>query len=212
MVEVPCGWHGCGNGAEASLEGRQLCRSHFYDLAAKRLDEHRAVLCEGDPMGARRLEILKFLSELISATTILVANARFLGQEQRDKYLELTLLATQLYKRVQRPPRLARKMPILIRSETDSAGTWELTNTLDISKRGASVATVRAWKTEERIWIRKPQTRQQALARVAWLRESAPSAFLIGLEILECEDFWELERSAPKNVPLPRDGKESSMS
>ena len=193
MTKGACGWAGCGNRAEGSLDGLRLCRSHFYDIATSRLKEHRTRLSKGDPVGPERTRILDFVSLLISETTLLVASAKFLGQEHRDMYLELTLSATELYKRVQRSPRIPRNMPILIYRETDSKDDRELTNTLDVSKEGACIATRRAWEKGEKIWIEKPTNQSRTLARVAWVKKSEPSDFLIGLEILDYEDFWALE-------------------
>ena len=85
-----------------------------------------------------------------------VASAKFLGPGQRDQFLELSLSAAELYKRVQRNPRVARNIPILIDRETDSAGNQELANTVNVSKRGACLATSGLWGTGEKIWIAKP--------------------------------------------------------
>ncbi|HYL13976.1 MAG TPA: PilZ domain-containing protein [Terriglobales bacterium] len=91
-------------------------------------------------------------------------------------------------------------MPILIYRETGSAGSQELTNTVDVSKRGACIATTRLWETGEKIWIEKPGNRVRTLARVAWVKKTELSQFLIGLEILDCEDFWKLELTALKKL------------
>jgi hypothetical protein len=53
---------------------------------------------------------------------------------------------------------------------------------------------------EEELWIEKPENRLRARARVAWVKKSAPLHFVVGLEILDCEDFWELERDAPRKA------------
>jgi hypothetical protein len=139
MGEVACGWAACGSGAEATLDGRSLCRDHFYHVAARGVEEHRARLQRIEPTGADRIELLKFMSELISQTTTFVAHAKFLGPGQRDQFLQLTLSAVELYRRVQRNPRVPRNMPVLIYRETDSDGKEELTNTVDVGKRGACI-------------------------------------------------------------------------
>ena len=193
MGGVTCGWSGCGSGAEATLDGRPLCRNHFYDIAAKRLEEHRARLQRIDPSGADRITIPKFLSEVINQTTTLVATAKFLSSGQREQFLELSLSAAELYKRVQRNPRIPRNMPILANRETDAAGRQELTNTVNVSKCGACITTKSMWEIGEKIWIEKPGNRLRTLARVAWVKKGEPSQFLVGLEILDCEDFWGLE-------------------
>jgi len=204
MHKHSCGWAGCSNHAEARLDRRPLCQVHFYDIASKRVGEYRARLSKGDPAGADRTRILSFVSEVISETTTLVASATFLGQEQREKYLELSLSTAKLYKRVQRHPRISRNMPILISHEADSAARQELTNTINVSKQGACIATKGKWKTGEKIWVQRPRSALRALAWVTWVKETEPSQFLIGIEILDCEDLWKLELAALRKIPLTR--------
>lgn len=198
MGEVACGWAGCGSGSETTLDGRPLCRNHFYDVAVNRLGEYRAALQQMEPAGPGRNSVLKFLSEVVNQTTTLVVIAKLLGPSQRDQFLELSLSAIELYKRVQRNPRIPRNMPILVYRETDDAGGQELTNTVDVSKRGACIRTSRVWKIGQKVWIEKPGNKLRTLARVAWVKEGGSSQFLIGFEILDCEDFWGLELSSPR--------------
>jgi len=192
MSKQQCGTAGCSNGAEATFEGQPFCPVHFYNIASERFAQHRARLSQGDPAGADRMNILHFVSELISVTTILVASAKSLGQEQRDQFLQLSMSAAELYKRVQREPRITRNLPILISRKTDSSGKQELTYTVDVSRRGACIATKAVWKAGEQMWVQKPQASSRALARVAWVKKGSSSPFLLGLEILDCEDFWNL--------------------
>ena len=174
------------------MDDRPLCRDHFYQMATKRLVEHRERLQQTSPEGTERIAISRFLTELISQTTTLVATAKFLGPWQRDQYLELSLSAAELYKRVQRNPRIARNMPVLIYRE-DSNTRKELTNTINVSRDGACVATSGSWATGEQMWIEKPRNQLRAHARVAWVKKHELFQFLMGLEILDCEDFWGLE-------------------
>jgi hypothetical protein len=151
-----------------------------------------------EPAGADRSAILKFLSEAISQTTTLVSVAKFLAPSQRDQFLELSLSAVELYKRVQRNPRILRNMPILIYREADPVGRRELTNTVNVSKRGACIETSGVWQTGEKIWMEKTGNQLRTLVRVAWVKKNEPSNFLIGLEILDHEDFWGLELASPR--------------
>jgi hypothetical protein len=199
MGGVGCGSSGCSSGGEATLDGRPLCRNHFYDLAAKRLKEHRGRLKQSEPAGATRIAILKFLSEVVNQTTAMVATAKFLSPSQREQFLELSFSAIELHKQVQRNPRIRRNMPVLVFREMDSTGSQELTNTVNVSKKkGACIATSGIWETGEKVWIEKPGNQQRALARVAWVKKSEPSQVLMGLEILDCEDFWGLESASAK--------------
>jgi hypothetical protein len=196
---VVCGSLGCSNFAEATLDAVSLCRNHFYDRAVKRIEEYRGRLQTIEASGARN-EVPEFLSQIIAQTTLLVTNAKLLGPGQRDQFLELSLSAMQLFKRAQRPPRMPRNMPVLLGRETDSIGAPELTNTVDVSKRGACVATVGSWAIGDKAWIQKPVTELKAHARIAWSKKTGFSQFLVGLEILDAEDFWKLEStSSPKS-------------
>jgi hypothetical protein len=62
-------------------------------------------------------------------------------------------------------------MPILVYRETDSTRVQELTNTVDVSKQGACIATNWLWEIGEKIWIEKPGNQLRTLARVAWLKK-----------------------------------------
>lgn len=196
MGDASCGWSGCNNSAEMTLDGRPLCRNHFYDIAARRLEEHRARLQSIEPAGADRTAMTNSLSEIITQTTMLVASAKFLGPGQRDQFLEVSSSAVELYKRVQRNPRVLRNMPILICREADSAESQELTNTINVSKRGACIETNKLWETGEKVWIQKPGNQLRALARVTWVKKNGLFQFLMGFEFLKFEDFWGLESAA----------------
>jgi hypothetical protein len=198
MGEATCGWSGCSSKPEATLDGCGFCRNHFYDKAAKRLDEHRSSLRRISPGIADHTATLKFLSEIISQTTTLVASAKVLDPGQRDKFLKLSLTAAQLYKRVQRNARIPRNMPILAYRESDSAAMKELTNTVDVSVQGVCIVTYRLWEIGEKIWIEKPRNRLRTLARVAWLKKGEPTQYLMGLDILDHKDYWGLDPASPK--------------
>jgi len=202
MREVTCAWAGCSSKPEAALDGCRLCRNHFYDRAAKRLEECGAGLRQIASERADHTATLKFLSELISQTTTLVASAKLLDPGRRDKFLNLTLSAAQLYKRIQRNARIRRNMPILVYRQTDSTGMWELTNTVDVSKQGACITTSWLWEIGEKIWVEKPGNQLRTLARVAWLKKGEPTQFLMGLDLLDCADFWGLDLASQKKRDL----------
>jgi hypothetical protein len=196
--EGTCAWSGCGNKSEAALDGYRLCRNHFYQRATKRLEEYRAGLRQVSPGMADHNATLKFISEVISQTTTLVANAKLLAPAQRDQFLNLSLSAAELYKQAQRNARIRRNMPILVYREKDSKGMRELTNTVDVSKQGVCIVTVRLWEIGEKIWIEKPASQVRTLARVAWLKKGELTQFLMGLDILDSEDFWGLDLASSK--------------
>ena len=196
--ESRCGWSACSNSAEARLEGRQLCRDHFYELAKRRVEEHRERMQKAAPEGKERIAVSQLLTDLISQATTLVATAKLLSPWQRDQFFELSLSAAELYKRVQRNLRVARNVPVLLHAEANSHRDPELTNTVDVSKRGACVETRRSWEVGTKLRLETLGNHRQALGKVAWVRKNGLSEFLMGIELLDGEDFWGLEPTPPE--------------
>jgi len=199
MPEGLCAWPGCKAAAETLLDARLWCRTHFPDVAAKRLKEYDARLHKGEPPQAERTAITTFLSELMSQATKLIAGAKSLTATQREQILAVSFSAMELYKQLQRQPRVQRDPPIPVYLEEDAGGKQELANALNVSKLGACIATARASKEGETVWIQKPQSKLRAYARIVWVRKNAPSQYLIGVEILDCENFWESD-NPPQNI------------
>ena len=197
MPEGLCAGPGCKAAAEAALDSRLWCRTHFHEVAAKRLKEHEARLHRGEPTQTERSAITKFLSELMSQATKLIASAKSLSAAQREQILAVSFSAMELFKQLQREPRAPRNPPIPVYLEDDAGGKPELANALNVSKLGACIATNRASKAGEAIWIQKPQSPLRAFARIVWVKRSTASHYLLGIEILDCENFWESEDTPP---------------
>jgi hypothetical protein len=196
----PCAIIGCSNRAEATLCAVALCRIHFYELAAKRLEEHRQSLRHIAAAEPRGIAMLKYLSEVISATTTLVVRSKVLDPQEHDRLRELSFSAMELYKCAQRSPRIALDMPIILYREAGVAGNRELANTVNVSKHGACVNTVAASAIGEKIWIQKPKSPLRALTTVAWVKRIGIAQFLMGVDLVEDRDFWELGSAPPATV------------
>jgi hypothetical protein len=206
MEKKSCGSAGCQNPSEVLLDGRPLCRNHFYEIAAKRLEDIRLHFVEGGPSLARNSSEARFLSELIGAATGLVATARYLSELHRDKYLELSLSALELYNRLQRHPRFAKEIVVILRRTPDPGARKEFTKTLNVSKKGGCIETGSVWNVSDDVWIERADNRQQARARIVWVKHKPSSRYLLGVEILDCQDFWRLERSSPSKRVSRSDG------
>ncbi len=200
MPEGLCASPGCKDPAESALDARVWCRTHFHQVAAKRLKDYDARLHQGEPAPTERIAIAKFLSDLMSQATKLIAGAQALTATQREQILAVSFSAMELYKQLQREPRSSRNPPIPVYLEDEACGKQELANALNVSKLGACIATARASKEGETIWIQKQESPLKAYARIVWVKKSAASQYLIGIEILDCENFWELEDAMP-NTP-----------
>jgi hypothetical protein len=191
MTPVPCGWMGCRNDAESSLGARPLCRKHFYEIGMRRMDDYRAMSRAADLQDAERAAATSFLSDLIGQTTSLVTGSKTLTPVERELYLQLTLSAAELFRRVQRGPRIRVGIPIRIFREHGGAQDPEAGYTVNVSKQGACISLKRACLIGEEIWIQTLGHADRARSRVTWMKQTKASEFVLGLKILEPPDFWD---------------------
>ena len=74
----------------------------------------------------------------------------------------------------------------------------ESTRTINVSKRGACVESGISWEVGENLWIENSTLGRRALARTAWVAKSGATSGAVGIEILDWEDFWDLEEESAK--------------
>ncbi|MGB8438423.1 MAG: PilZ domain-containing protein [Candidatus Acidiferrales bacterium] len=208
MAAGLCGWIGCKNLSEAALDARPLCRKHFYDIAARRLADYHERFAGADPVGRDRVAASAFLSNLIGQAGTLVTSAKELTAKERANFLALSTDAVEMYKRVQRNPRIPLRVPIRVYRAPGQKGKFELTATVNVSKVGACITVREPVAVGARLWLQKTENAESASGCVSWAKETEASQFLIGFEILDHEDFWDLKQqlssdSSPQNTKSP---------
>lgn len=215
MAEGLCGWIGCKNLSEATLDARPLCRKHFYDIASRRLADYRERFAGADPIGRDRVTASAFLSDLIGKAATLATGAKQLSAKERDDFLALSTGAVEMYKRVQRNPRIPLRVPVRVYRAAGGKGKFELTATVNVSKAGACVTAREPFAVGANLWIQKTENSANASGCVTWVKEVSATQFQIGFEILDHEDFWDLKQqsssdSSPQNTKSsPSDLNES---
>jgi hypothetical protein len=115
-----CSWSGCGRAARSSIAGRAVCLDHFLELAYRRMQSIEQVIAAGSRERNVAPEVQNFLSEVISETTVLAAQTKLLAPSQREELIALSTNAAEIYRRIQRAPRLPRRMECLLRAERAS--------------------------------------------------------------------------------------------
>ena len=168
---------------------------HFYDIASRRLADYHERFAGADPVGRDRVAASAFLSELIGQAGTLVTGAKQLTDKERDNFLALSTDAVEMYKRVQRNPRIPLRVPIRVYREPVKR-QFELTSTVNVSKVGACITVREPVAVGTRLWLQKTENATTASGCVSWAKESAASQFLIGFEILDHEDFWDLKQQS----------------
>jgi len=176
------------------LEGRLLCRDHFHQSASKKLDQYQARLREANESDVERASLIRFVSEVISQTTLLVSRTKFLSETKRDLFLRLSQSSLQFYKRVQRDPRQDQKWPVVIARTSGKSEDQENTETVNVSVKGACLESSLGWELGEQLRITRLDTKATALARVARVDKATAVKPKIGIEIIDADDFWKLKK------------------
>jgi hypothetical protein len=187
----PCNWAGCRSTSEALLHERPLCYRHFYEVA------HRRLLTLQRELGRPELDRFfppdtqTFLSELVGETTVL-STTLHLNPGLREGLLRLSTYAAELCDRVRRAPRLSWRLDVILSGESPTQRA-ELTSTLNVSSKGASLETSLPLQTDQTVWLERPGVQKRLRARVIWMKPLTVSRRAAGLAFSsEDEDFWSL--------------------
>jgi hypothetical protein len=198
-----CAWVGCGDISEAEISKRPLCPHHFYLIAQRRLFALLGLLSDDELDRTLPPEVQGFLSELVSEAALLTSQSQRLSPERLEELLKLSVTAAALHKKIQRPIRLRRRIPITIALEDHRESKRQESTTVNLSSAGACLETGLALHGGQSIWVERHHPNAKARARVAWVRELPSGLYLAGIAFIDATDFWGLEFMTPSSqVPL----------
>ena len=192
---VRCSVPGCEQPATATLEKRTLCRTHFISICYERMETHSARLKE-QPLPE---EIRTFLDECTPQIADLAKNARNLDDSERARLLEILLSAYNLSRHLRRSPRRKVIIPVRLRCEKPGQTWEERTETRMLSRYGALVDCQHPVEVGDTLLVERVDNARQVRARVAWQRRKWAGRLEIGLEFLDCDNFWELDWKAAES-------------
>ena len=190
-----CTASGCSRAATASLEDRPLCPLHFIDSCETELEMYHRLVKEnrlGDvsPELARR-----FVNECAQKADSVEQGARDLDYRDRERLVNLIVLAAELGRYLRRSPRKVASIAVQVRSEKSGQRWEERTQTQVISRYGAIVKCQHYLETGESIGVLRLDNGRTADARVAWYGRNQYGESRVGIEFLNCDNFWELDWS-----------------
>jgi hypothetical protein len=183
---------GCDQDAFSSL-GSALCRDHFISVCYERLvryeemqKNHTLTLVDAESMR-------QFIRECSQDAEEIERTATDLDNLERAQLVDIIRSANDLGRQLRRSTR--KTATIAVRLCCDKiGGAWEEdTETVLLSRYGASVECNHPAKPGESLQVIRSDTGQKAQARVAWQRPSGNERLRIGLEFVDCENFWGLD-------------------
>jgi len=184
----------------ATLEGKNLCAAHFISVCYARLEQYDSMQKE-HTMSVSEAEVARrFINQCSRQADEIEHNLKNLDNLDRARLLHIILWANEMGRYLRRSPRKAAT--IAVRLSCDKLGNaWEEeTQTVLLSQHGAALWCSRPTKPGEAVLLERLDTGQKVNARVAWHRSSENAGVRIGIEFVDCENFWGLDWGAVENT------------
>ena len=90
------------------------------------------------------------------------------------------------------PPRAETRTPMRVLVEVSSFehASYELTYTVNVSRRGARILSKHAWQPNQRLSVRSIEGNLNAVGRIAYCDLAESNAFAIGVQLDEPSYDW----------------------
>jgi len=137
-----------------------------------------------------------FLTECTRQATDLSQHAEELDNLARARLLDILLSAADLSRHLRRSPRKVATLALRLHCEKPGRTWEEETKTRVLSRHGALVECQHPAQSGDALLVLRLDSGRQALARVVWCHQKEEGRREIGIEFLDCDNFWELDWSA----------------
>ena len=191
-----CSIAGCEQAIVSSLGGDAICLTHFISICYTQLDRY-AEMQKGHYLSGSDAELMRrFIHECTRQADEIEHGAKDLDNLDRARLLNIIEGATDLGRHLRRSPRKAAS--VAVRLSCDKVGgSWEEeTETVLLSRYGAAVRCSHRVNLGESLQVIRSDTGQKAHARVAWRRPLGDESVRIGVEFVDCDNFWGLDWAA----------------
>jgi hypothetical protein len=180
----------CGQPSGASLEGQYLCRGHFISRCYSQIEACTVQLTEKPHRNPLAVNVvMKTLSEIADQTTTgLIAGD--LNTMEHEKLFDILLSVANLMKRLRRGPRKRASVPLRLQFEVPGHNWVDETTTLEVSVHGALIECRIPVASGEVVTVERLDIGRRAKAKVKWVTRKADGSQMLGIELLDCEDFW----------------------
>ena len=195
-----CSVPNCARLAAASLQTRLFCRGHFVSTCYEQLDFYAWSLSKRPFSRAVAESARQFLADCTRQASALGETEAYLGNQERNRIADILRWADDLGRRLRRSPRKVVTLPIRMRF--DSARPWEEeTHTRMLSRHGALVECRHPAEAGETLHVLRLDIHREGQARVAWLRQKGPNRVEMGIEFVNCDNFWGLDWGTNQSAP-----------
>jgi hypothetical protein len=191
-----CSVTGCEQAVAATLEGQALCGSHFISTSYTRLEQYDVMRKEHRLGAADTESVRRFINQCSRQADEIEHGTKYLDNLDRARLLHLILWANELGSHLRRSPRKVASVSVRLCCDKLGNAWEEETQTLLLSRYGALLRCSHSAKPGEAVQLVRLDTGQAVHGRVAWQHLEEREGVRIGIEFLDCENFWGLDWGA----------------
>ena len=193
-----CNIGSCGEPAAADLDDHPLCQEHFVAVSMSELDARNEQVKNQSFETAAVRDFKNFLSDCETQARKLSESESPDDARTKPRMLEVLRRISQFRRGLRRSPRFATSLPVWLRRE-DPSRTWEEeTWTSSVSRYGAGFSCHHSVDIGGEVVLCRRDRGSRMRARVVYSRFDADGRRQIGVELLDQEDFWDLENISPR--------------
>lgn len=192
-TQEQCCVSGCTEAASVLLETRPFCVPHFISTSYERIEQYGLTVTEHRSYEEQAGSMGQFLVDCIARSADLTQCAEQLDNLSRARLLDILLRAAELTRYLRRSPRRLAVIPVQLRCEKLGRAWDEETETRVLSRFGAMLECSHAVELGDNLLLTRLDTGEQARTRIVWRKQNISGRFEIGIELLNCENFWGFE-------------------
>ena len=169
-----------------------LCSQHFIERSYQQLEKISAGMREAAFQENSAEESARRLEECMRGAADIACSPTPPSNLERARVIDVLLWSSELHGRLRRSPRVAARIPVLLRSEARDRPWEEKAETSVLSRHGMQVSCRRELRKGETLTCVRLDSGRRAVARVAWTHLKASGEIDVGLEFTNEDNFWGL--------------------
>jgi hypothetical protein len=195
LSTVLCAVPSCGVPRCVSFEGQELCRAHFIAACYRQLEECSRQIEKNQHWNTTSGETLAgVLIEIVDQAAALGLTAKDLGGLEQAQLLDILFTAGNLMSNLRRSMRRFLAIPLKVRYEVTGHNWTEEAVTQEVSLHGASFECRIPIAKGEVMTVERADNSRQTRAKVRWNKRKTTGSQILGIELLDCADFWGLSK------------------
>ena len=185
-----CTEQGCTESAIVLIGENWLCNQHFIERSYRQLEEISAEMREASLQESNAEESARRLEECMRGAADIACSPVPPSNLERARVIDVLLWASELHGRLRRSPRVAARIPILLRSEALDRPWEEKTQTMLLSRHGMNVSCRSEIRQGDALTCVRLDTGQRVEGRVVWTQRRASGEIEAGVEFSGEGNFW----------------------